>query len=77
MAELGKPLTTEKARLSLVIASEGTLDMPFFRRWRLDDGWLSPQAAERALEIFHDPLASALRRAVVERLYPETLIRNQ
>lgn len=60
-----------KARLSLVFASEGNLDMLFFRRWRLDDGWLSPQAAEQALEIFHDPLAIAMRRAVVEGLYAE------
>ncbi|MEO1200690.1 MAG: hypothetical protein AAFX39_15940 [Pseudomonadota bacterium] len=45
--------------------------MLFFRRWRLDDGWLSPQAAEQALEIFHDPLAIAMRRAVVEGLYAE------
>lgn len=46
------------------------LDWPFFRHWRLPEGWLSGPQAKRALEIFRDPLAISMRKSVVARLYP-------
>ncbi|MGI0524088.1 hypothetical protein [Rhizobium giardinii] len=69
-AKLSEPYTTEKARKSLEFKRRSDLDWLFFRRWRLPDGWLTPANPNRALEIFHDPLASAMRRAVAARLYP-------
>ncbi|MBP0578831.1 hypothetical protein J8I29_05885 [Labrys sp. LIt4] len=65
------PATAEQARKSLEFARHGALDWLFFRRWRLGDGWLTPADAGRALGIFHDPLAIAIRRAVTIRLYPD------
>jgi pellino protein len=41
----------------------------FYRRWRLSDGWLSAEESQRALEIFHDPLAQNMRRAVIRERY--------
>lgn len=46
-------------------------DCLFYKYWRLNDGWLSIDEARRALEIFNDPLAIAIRKAVVRRLYPD------
>ncbi|MER8894938.1 hypothetical protein [Mesorhizobium sp. M0676] len=63
--------TSEQARKSIEAGRSYELDWLFFRRWRLDDGWLSTDQAKRALEIFHDPLAIAMRRAVIARLYPD------
>lgn len=65
----------------VVEANEGDLRGPrrydlddlFFRLWRLDDGWLSPTETKRALAIFHDPLAIAIRRAVMSRVFPGRL----
>ncbi|EJT04463.1 hypothetical protein [Rhizobium sp. CCGE 510] len=62
--------TPERARSSLEFISRHELDWLFFRRWRLTDGWLTPKDAGRALEIFHDDLAIAMRCAVIQRLYP-------
>ncbi|NEH32583.1 hypothetical protein ELI49_04250 [Rhizobium ruizarguesonis] len=45
------------------------LDWMFYRRWRLSDGWLSGEESQRALEIFHDPLAQNMRRAVIRERY--------
>ncbi len=42
----------------------------FYKFWRLGDGWLSADDATRALEIFNDALAIAMRKAVAARLYP-------
>ncbi|MEP6567185.1 MAG: hypothetical protein ABJB10_18795, partial [Mesorhizobium sp.] len=64
-------ITNEQARRSLESGRRHNLDWLFIRRWRLDDGWLSVEQAKRALEIFHDPLATAMRRAVMGRLYPD------
>lgn len=64
--------TDEGLRRSLVFQRANDADWLFFRRWRLPDGWLSPSDATRALEVFHDPLAIAMRRAVVERLFPDS-----
>ncbi|MER8894937.1 hypothetical protein [Mesorhizobium sp. M0676] len=63
--------TNEQARRSLESGRRHDLDWLFFRRWRLGDGWLSADQAKRALEIFHDPLAMAMRRTVMGQLYPD------
>ncbi|WP_280171557.1 hypothetical protein [Agrobacterium pusense] len=65
-----KSITLEQLRSSLISARCTDLDRLFFRRWRLSGNWLSPDDAERALEIFRDRLATAMRKAVVARLYP-------
>jgi hypothetical protein len=57
-------------RRSLAFQRGGEADWLFFRRWRLSDGWLSPEQAARTLEVFHDPVAIAMRRHVVERIFP-------
>lgn len=46
------------------------LDVLFFRRWRLNGGWLSDTEAKSALEIHHDALAISMRKAVMSWLYP-------
>ncbi|MDQ6433828.1 hypothetical protein RB623_07145 [Mesorhizobium sp. LHD-90] len=63
--------TNEQARRSIESGRRHSLDWLFFRRWRLSDGWLTVEEAKKALEVFHDPLAIAMRRAVVEWLYPD------
>jgi hypothetical protein len=63
--------TPEATRRSLAFQRRDKLDWIFFRRWRISDGWLTTEQAKLALEIFHDPLAIQMRRAVVEHLYPE------
>ena len=70
-AQISGANTPESARSSLEFACRGDLDWLFFRSWRLDGGWLAPNAAEVALGIFHDPLAISMRRAVIGRLYPD------
>lgn len=72
-ARLGQPFSTEKARESVVFMRRNDLDWLFFRYWRLGNGWLSFHEAGRALEIFHDPLAIAMRRAVIMKRYPDLL----
>lgn len=69
-AKIGPALTAEQVRLGMPRLRENALDWIFFRHWRLGRGWLDEAEAERALEIFHDRLAIAMRRAVVARLYP-------
>lgn len=67
-----QPIPDEaQARRSVESGRRNALDWLFFRRWRLSDGWLSPARGPVALAIFHDPLAIALRRAVMRRLHPE------
>jgi hypothetical protein len=68
---VGTPIKPEQARRSLELKRGNDLDWLFFRRWRLADGWLVPKEASKALGIFHDPLAIAVRRAVTKRRYPE------
>ncbi|GHC57747.1 hypothetical protein GCM10007315_21560 [Gemmobacter tilapiae] len=65
-------LTREKVAFGIQFDRKIQLDELFFRHWRLADGWLSPTDAKRALNIFHDPLAKAMRRAVMGRIFPET-----
>lgn len=68
---VGPPIRPEQARRSLEFKCGNDLDWLFFRRWRLADGWLAPREASKALGIFHDPLAIAMRRSVTKRRYPD------
>ena len=65
------PLTRKSVQQGLVFLRTHDLDWLFFSNWRLPDGWLSPPARKRAMEIFHDSLAIRMRRAVVAQLYPD------
>jgi hypothetical protein len=65
------PTTAQAVQTRLESARRNDLDWLLFRRWRLADGWLTPEAAALALEVFHDRLAIAVRRAVVARRYPD------
>lgn len=65
------PLTLESVRKGLLFVRRHELDWVLFTRWRLHDGWLGPEERNRALEIFHDPLAIAMRQAIIARLYPQ------
>ena len=56
-ARLGEVPTRAQAQRSLEFSRRNALDWVFFRRWRMDDGWLSKKEAEAALDIFHDRLA--------------------
>jgi pellino protein len=58
-----------RARAGVEHSRSGKLDWMFYRRWRLSDGWLSAEESQRALEIFHDPLAQNMRRAVISERY--------
>jgi pellino protein len=69
-ARIGAPRTEEQVRRGIPFVRAGQLDRIFFRRWRLGRGWLDDTQAGRALEIFHDRLAIAARKAVVARLHP-------
>lgn len=69
-ARIGAPATPEQVRAGLPMTRENDLNWIFFRHWRLGRGWLDEDQARRALEIFHDRVAIAMRRAVVARLYP-------
>jgi hypothetical protein len=68
------PDTAEQVRRSLPHQRENDLDWIFFRHWRLGRGWLDEGEASRRLEIFHDGLATAMRKAVVARLYPDGFV---
>ncbi len=63
-------LTADMVRRLTSMEREHALNWIFFRHWRLGRGWLDEAQAARALHIFHDRLAIAMRRAVVARLYP-------
>jgi pellino protein len=58
-----------RGRAGVERSRSGELDWLFYRRWRLSDGWLSDEESQRALEIFHDPLARNMRRAVIRERY--------
>lgn len=70
-APISDPLTAEQAWQSVIFIRRYELDRLFFQRWRLSDGWLTVDDSQRGIEIFHDPLAIDMRRAVVARLFPE------
>jgi len=69
-ANIHTDVTPEGLRRSLEFSRRHDLDWLFFRRWRLPDGWLTSEGAKKTLNIFHDPLAIAMRRAVIARLFP-------
>lgn len=69
-ARLGEVPARKQAQRSLEFSRRNAIDWVFFRRWRMDNGWLSPKEAEAALAIFHDRLAISMRREVVKRLHP-------
>jgi hypothetical protein len=64
------PDTLEQAQRRHYHSRRWALDWVFFTGWRLGDGWLRPEQAEVALDIFHDPLAISMRAAVMSRVYP-------
>lgn len=67
----GLQRTPEQVRENLAVLRQNELDWLFYRRWRLQDGWLNDDQAAIAVEIFHDPLAQQMRCAVVGRLWPQ------
>lgn len=69
-ARLGKVPTRAQAQRSLEFSRRNAIDWVFFRRWRIEDGWLSTAEAEAALDIFHDRLAISMRREVMKDLHP-------
>lgn len=70
-ARVGHVPDEDGLRNSLAFARMSELDRCFYRGWRLPDGWLDAAERVRALEILHDPLAQAMRRALVARLHPD------
>lgn len=70
-ARLGSIPSRERAHSSLESMRRNDLDWVFFRRWRIDDGWLSESGAKAAIEIFHDRLAIAVRKSVMQQMHPE------
>ncbi|MBV0893575.1 hypothetical protein KTN05_17500 [Paracoccus sp. Z118] len=66
-----QPLTLDSVRKGQSFVRRNELDWRFFTRWRMPGGWLTPEEQSRALEIFHDPLAIMMRRAVIARLWPD------
>lgn len=69
-ARLDEVPTREQAQRSLEFSRRNSIDWVFFRRWRMDDGWLSTKETEATLDIFHDRLAISMRRSVVKELHP-------
>ncbi|WP_245456626.1 DUF2442 domain-containing protein [Rhizobium hidalgonense] len=70
-AEAVPPATTNDRHSIVDDSRRDRLDVLFFRRWRLSDGWLSAEEAKSALEIHHDDLAISMRRAVMSRLWQQ------
>lgn len=69
-ARLGSPMSPETARRSLCFSRCNDLDWIFFRNWRLSEGWNGPDRKAGTLQIFHDPLAIQMRKAVLSHLFP-------
>jgi hypothetical protein len=63
-------VSRDMARRMITLERENLLDWIFFQHWRLGRGWLDHAGTARALKIFHDRLAIAMRKSVVARLYP-------
>lgn len=70
-AQIVGPSTPEAIRRGLEFSRPWDLDRLFYRHWRLSDDWLSPEEAERALNVFHDRLAIEVRKSVMAQLYPD------
>lgn len=69
-SRLDKIPSRDQAQHSLRFSRRNAMNWVFFRRWRIDDGWLSTSEAKATLDIFHDRLAIAMRKSVVKRLHP-------
>lgn len=69
-ARLGEVPSQERARRSLEFSRRNELDWLFFRRWRIDEGWLSEKSANCTVAIFHDRLAISMRKSVLQRIHP-------
>ena len=69
-ARLGEVPARAQARRFLEVSRRNAMDWVFFRRWRIDNGWLSTTEAEACLDVFHDRLAISMRRSVVKGLHP-------
>ncbi|MGO8005020.1 hypothetical protein [Rhizobium ruizarguesonis] len=63
--------TRQDALKSLQFWSLRSLDGLFYRRWRLNDGWLEGDEARRALAIEYDPLSLNMRREFAARYLPD------
>jgi hypothetical protein len=74
MAWIGRPMTAEQLCKMIPLQRTDKLDWIFHRHWRLGRGWLDETQTARALEIFNDQLAIAMRSAVVARLYPDGFV---
>ncbi len=61
----------DQARPRIVFQRCNEIDWLFYRRWRLPEGWLNLDQSAHALPIFHDPLATHMRRFVVGQLFPD------
>jgi hypothetical protein len=73
-ARIPPPQTEEQVRLGFPMRRANAVDWVFFRQWRLGRGWLDAAGQARKLDIFHDGLAIAMRKAVVARLYPDGFV---
>lgn len=65
-----EPRTKGEIRVLMENFHRGDLDALFCRRWRLQDGWLSPTEVRRSLRLPYDPLAMEMRRAFALRYLP-------
>lgn len=65
-----EPRTKGEIRVLLESLHRYELDALFYRRWRLQDGWLPPDEVQRSLRILYDPLAMEMRRAFAVRYLP-------
>ncbi|NKK72474.1 DUF2442 domain-containing protein [Rhizobium leguminosarum bv. viciae] len=65
------PKTPDEVRATIYWIRSHDFDELFYQFWRIGEGWLPAGEAKRTLEIFNDPLAIAMRRAVATRLYPD------
>ncbi|ASR08859.1 hypothetical protein CHY08_18145 [Rhizobium leguminosarum bv. viciae] len=64
------PKAHEEVRATLHWIRRFDFNELFYKFWRIDEGWLTEDEANRALEIFNDALAIAMRKEVAARLYP-------
>jgi len=71
--EISPPEDFDHVHKSLEAGRAYTLDWIFYRNWRLEGGWLDESEIKRRLEIFHDPLARAMRISVISKLRPDVI----
>ncbi|MBB3394211.1 hypothetical protein [Rhizobium sp. BK060] len=66
-----EPKTRKDALEALQTWAQTDLDAIFVRRWRLSDGWLSADEANRGLAIQPDPVASKMRSVFAAKYLPQ------